>query len=102
MAESGDWVTPRLYGKPWFEKPILYYWAAALSFKLFGVSEATARLPSAVFALFATLSLAWLALRMVDPEQESSEPIETEAPVQMRRRSSWRVGSCCSCPPALR
>src|SRR2546430_16231649 len=23
MAESGDWVTPRLYGKPWFEKPVL-------------------------------------------------------------------------------
>ena len=87
MAESGDWVTPRLYAKPWFEKPILYYWSGALSFKLFGVSEATARLPSAVFALLATLSLAWLALRMVDPEQESLQPIETEAPVQMRRRS---------------
>ena len=42
MAETGDWVTPRLYGKPWFEKPPLYYWGAALSFKLFGVSEAAA------------------------------------------------------------
>src|SRR6202043_3818802 len=62
MAETGDWVTPRLYGKPWFEKPVLYYWAAALSFKLFGVSEATARLPSALSALLATLALAWLAL----------------------------------------
>src|SRR5258706_9464718 len=61
MAESGDWVTPRLYGKPWFEKPVLYYWMAAASFKLFGVSEAAARLPSALCALFATLSLAWLA-----------------------------------------
>src|SRR5229473_366811 len=28
MAETGDWVTPRLYGKPWFEKPVLYYWAS--------------------------------------------------------------------------
>ncbi len=64
MAESGDWVTPRLYGKPWFEKPVLYYWGAALSFKLFGVSEVTARLPSALAALLATLALAWLALRM--------------------------------------
>ena len=25
MVESGDWVTPRLYGKPWFEKPPLFY-----------------------------------------------------------------------------
>ena len=68
MAESGDWVTPRLYGKPWFEKPPLYYWGAALSFKLFGVSEAAARLPSAVCALLATLALAWLALRIYGPE----------------------------------
>jgi hypothetical protein len=64
MAESGDWVTPRLYGRPWFEKPVLYYWGAALSFKLFGVSEVTARLPSAWCALLATLALAWLALRL--------------------------------------
>ena len=68
MAETGDWVTPRLYGKPWFEKPPLYYWGAALSFKLFGVSEASARLPSAICALFATLALAWLALRVYGGE----------------------------------
>jgi 4-amino-4-deoxy-L-arabinose transferase-like glycosyltransferase len=68
MAETGDWVTPRLYGKPWFEKPPLFYWAAALSFKLFGVSEAAARLPSAISALLATLALAWLALRLYGAE----------------------------------
>jgi 4-amino-4-deoxy-L-arabinose transferase-like glycosyltransferase len=61
MVETGDWVTPRLYGKPWFEKPVLYYWGAALSFKFFGVSEASARLPSAVSALLATLAVGWLA-----------------------------------------
>ena len=64
MMESGDWITPRLYGSPWFEKPPLYYWGAALSFKLFGVSETTARLPSAISALLATLALAWLAWRV--------------------------------------
>jgi 4-amino-4-deoxy-L-arabinose transferase-like glycosyltransferase len=68
MAETGDWVTPRLYGKPWFEKPPLFYWGAALSFELFGVSEAAARLPSAVSALLATLALAWLALRLYGAE----------------------------------
>jgi len=68
MAETGDWVTPRLYGKPWFEKPPLYYWSAALSFKFFGVSEAAARLPSAIAALLATLALAWLALRLYGAE----------------------------------
>jgi len=68
MAETGDWVTPRLYGKPWFEKPPLFYWGAALCFKLFGVSEAAARLPSAISALLATLALAWLALRLYGAE----------------------------------
>jgi 4-amino-4-deoxy-L-arabinose transferase-like glycosyltransferase len=68
MAETGDWVTPRLYGKPWFEKPPLYYWGAALSFKLFGVSEAAARLPSAIAALLATLAMAWLAWRVYGAE----------------------------------
>jgi 4-amino-4-deoxy-L-arabinose transferase-like glycosyltransferase len=68
MAETGDWVTPRLYGRPWFEKPPLFYWGAALSFKLFGVSEAAARLPSAISALLATLALAWLALRLYGAE----------------------------------
>ncbi len=64
MQESGDWVTPRLYGKPWFEKPVLLYWGVALSFKLFGVSDAAARFPSAFAALLATLAMAWLAWRV--------------------------------------
>jgi len=68
MAESGDFVTPRLYGKPWFEKPPLYYWSAALSFKLFGVSETSARLPSAIFAVLATLAASWLAWRIYTAE----------------------------------
>jgi 4-amino-4-deoxy-L-arabinose transferase-like glycosyltransferase len=67
MYESGDWVTPRLYGQPWFEKPVLLYWGAALSFKLFGVSEAAARFPSALAALLATLAMAWLAWRVYGP-----------------------------------
>jgi 4-amino-4-deoxy-L-arabinose transferase-like glycosyltransferase len=61
MAETGDWVTPRLYGQPWFEKPILYYWAAAVGFLLHLPPEWAARLPSAFAALAATLAIAWLA-----------------------------------------
>jgi len=68
MQETSDWITPRLYGNPWFEKPPLYYWGAALSFKFFGVSETSARLPSAISALLATLALAWLALRLYGSE----------------------------------
>jgi 4-amino-4-deoxy-L-arabinose transferase-like glycosyltransferase len=68
MAESGDWITPRLYGTPWFEKPPLYYWSAALTFKLLGVNEVSARLPSALFALLATLAIGWLGWRAYGAE----------------------------------
>jgi 4-amino-4-deoxy-L-arabinose transferase-like glycosyltransferase len=68
MVETGDWVTPHLNGAPWFEKPPLYYWGAALSFKFFGFSEAAARFPCAVSALLATLALAWLAWRLYGAE----------------------------------
>jgi 4-amino-4-deoxy-L-arabinose transferase-like glycosyltransferase len=63
MAETGDWVTPRLYGQPWFEKPILYYWAAAIGFRLHLSAEWAARMPSALAALTTTLAIAWLARR---------------------------------------
>lgn len=50
MMRSGDYVTPRLFGTPWFEKPPLYYWSAALLFRQ-GANEVTARLPSALAAI---------------------------------------------------
>lgn len=61
MAETGDWVTPRLFGQPWLEKPILYYWAAAMGFLLHLPAEWAARLPSAFAALAAALTIGWLA-----------------------------------------
>jgi 4-amino-4-deoxy-L-arabinose transferase-like glycosyltransferase len=63
MAETHDWITPRLWGVPWFEKPVLYYWAAGMAMRIFGVSEFAARLPSALGALLAVLTVAWTALR---------------------------------------
>ncbi|MFH0763551.1 MAG: glycosyltransferase family 39 protein [Candidatus Omnitrophota bacterium] len=51
MLARNEWVTPYLYGKPQFEKPILIYWLIGLSYKIFGINEFAARLPSAIFAL---------------------------------------------------
>jgi 4-amino-4-deoxy-L-arabinose transferase-like glycosyltransferase len=48
MATSGDWVTPRLWGQPWFEKPALIYWMAALGFRLGLGPEMAPRLPVAL------------------------------------------------------
>jgi len=44
MVASGDWVTPRLNGYKYFEKPALQYWATAAAFSLLGLNEWTARL----------------------------------------------------------
>jgi len=55
MAVSGDFVTPRLNGVKYFEKPPLVYWLSALTFQQFGVSEFTARLWGALFSIFGVL-----------------------------------------------
>jgi 4-amino-4-deoxy-L-arabinose transferase-like glycosyltransferase len=51
MFENGDYLVPKLAGQVWFEKPILLYWLMALSYWLFGVTEFSARLPSATAAI---------------------------------------------------
>lgn len=51
MVQSGDWVTPRLNGFKYLEKPPLQYWATALAFGLFGETEFAARLYAALCAL---------------------------------------------------
>lgn len=48
MLLRGDLITPTLGGHLWFEKPALLYWMMIASYKLFGVSEWSARLPSAI------------------------------------------------------
>jgi 4-amino-4-deoxy-L-arabinose transferase-like glycosyltransferase len=62
----GGTVTPILYGKPWLEKPALYYWRAMGFYKEFGVSDWSARLPSAS-ATLALIILAFLHLRRFRP-----------------------------------
>ena len=46
-----DWVTPHQNFYPVLDKPIFFYWLIALSYRLFGLSEWTARLPSLLSAL---------------------------------------------------
>ena len=66
MLARHDYITPILYGKPWLEKPALYYWRAMFSFKDFGVHDWSARLPSASFA-FILISLIYLHIRRFRP-----------------------------------
>jgi 4-amino-4-deoxy-L-arabinose transferase-like glycosyltransferase len=57
MLARHDWITPTLDGKPWLEKPALYYWQAMLAYRMFGVSDWAARLPSAVDATLMALAV---------------------------------------------
>jgi 4-amino-4-deoxy-L-arabinose transferase-like glycosyltransferase len=51
MAASGDYITPRLNGVKYFEKPPLFYWLQAISIKAFGIQEAAMRLWCVFFAV---------------------------------------------------
>jgi 4-amino-4-deoxy-L-arabinose transferase-like glycosyltransferase len=67
MVASGDWITPTLNGAPRFAKPILIYWLISVSYLAFGVSEFTARLPSALFGTLLVLMQYAFATRMFGP-----------------------------------
>jgi 4-amino-4-deoxy-L-arabinose transferase-like glycosyltransferase len=61
MADSGDYVTPRLNGLKYFEKPPMQYWVTAAAFKSFGKSEWSARLYTALAGLLTVLLIAFTA-----------------------------------------
>jgi len=69
MLNRGDWVTPTLLGKPWLEKPVLYYWEAMAAFRLTGVSDQAARLPAAFDAALLIAAI-YFFLRRFRPGSE--------------------------------
>ena len=66
MIESGDFITPIYNEKKRFAKPIMYYWMVATSYKIFGVSLTSARLPSVLFGTFSIGLTFLLACRLFD------------------------------------
>ncbi len=52
MIQMHDFISPRIFGEVWYDKPPIYYWLVVVAFKLFGVNEFSARFPSAVLAVF--------------------------------------------------
>ena len=79
MLATGDWLTPRLNGVLYFEKPALQYWLSALSMKLFGVNGAAARLPLAL----ASGLMIWAAWRLA--KRLGAQIISPEARARGRR-----------------
>ncbi|HMM20290.1 MAG TPA: glycosyltransferase family 39 protein [Selenomonadales bacterium] len=55
MIAFDDFLSPRIYGEYWYDKPPMYYWLVAGAFKVFGVNEFAARFPSALLAVVCVL-----------------------------------------------
>ncbi len=70
MLQRGDPIVPVLQGEPYLDKPPLLYWLVAASYRLFGVSEWAARLPSAL-AVHGTILLIYLLGRRVLGERSA-------------------------------
>ena len=62
MVDSGNWIVPTLQGEPYLDKPPLMYWLVSLSYKAFGISEASARLVPAL-AVHLTILMIFLVGR---------------------------------------
>ena len=60
MLTTGDWVTARLDGIAYLEKPPLIYWMMAVSYKVFGVHDWAARIPVALFCIGSGLADGWV------------------------------------------
>lgn len=50
MLAAGDWLSPRIYGDFWYDKPIMFYWELLAAYEVFGLSEFASRFFPAVFA----------------------------------------------------
>jgi 4-amino-4-deoxy-L-arabinose transferase-like glycosyltransferase len=83
MARSGDWITPRLWGQPWFEKPALLYWMTGAAFRVGLGPDLAPRLPVALCS-FAFLLFFWWLLR-----REFGETVAWVAALMVATSAEW-------------
>jgi 4-amino-4-deoxy-L-arabinose transferase-like glycosyltransferase len=67
MILSGDWITPKLNGESFYDKPILHNWLVALAFLVFGFTEFAARLPAAILGSGCVMVTYLLGRKMFHP-----------------------------------
>lgn len=66
MLQSGDYVSPRIFGNYWYDKPVLFYWEIMAAFSLFGTTEFAARFFPSVFGLIGVVMAYGFASRLYD------------------------------------
>ena len=64
MLAKHEWITPVMYGQPNFEKPIIFYWLAMVSTKVFGENGFASRAPSALAGTLTVLLIYFVAARI--------------------------------------
>ena len=67
MALTGNWAVPTLNQKPFLEQPPLYYASLAATFRILGVSDRVARIPSALFGMAGAIALFFLGSMLFGP-----------------------------------
>jgi 4-amino-4-deoxy-L-arabinose transferase-like glycosyltransferase len=83
MADTGDWITPRLWGEPWFEKPALLYWMTATGFRAGLDPDLAPRLPVAI------VSVAFLIYFFVALQREFGDRAASYATVMLGTSAGW-------------
>lgn len=68
MIQNGNWITPTYNGEPRYDKPVLFYWLMAFSYKIFGINEFGARFPSAFTGFILCIAL-YFFLNLLKPKQ---------------------------------
>jgi 4-amino-4-deoxy-L-arabinose transferase-like glycosyltransferase len=87
MASAGDWITPRLWGQPWFEKPALLYWMTATGFKLGFGTELAPRLPVVL------VSIAFLVYFFFVLRREFDDRVAAYSTTILATSAGWLVYS---------
>ncbi len=59
MTEDGDWATPKVMGRLFFQKPPLLIWMTAASLKVFGRSLFAVRLPALLLGAAGVAAVFW-------------------------------------------
>lgn len=67
MLHACDYLSPRIFGDFWFDKPPMYYWLVIISYKIWGVNEFAARFPAAIFAI-STIVLVYYKIKRMFSE----------------------------------
>jgi 4-amino-4-deoxy-L-arabinose transferase-like glycosyltransferase len=89
MLARHDLITPTLGGLPWFEKPPLLYWMMMASYRVFGVSEFSARLGPTICGLLTAIFVNWMAASVSSPKlSEGSEQGEQPSRNDLGRYST--------------